>query len=357
MAGYQRFVSYMYEYTKGKKSKNTGFAKVESRNGVCRMQVNLQGIPAEEGVLNIYGFVRRNDQLLGIFLGQIPIQGERADARITTPTDQIGGQSFSLDDLAGIWTQTGFHRNYITVFDDEEVDVNKFVTEIPGESEPQLSAENEMQEEAVVSEAEPEPESVEPEAEPEPEPESVELAAEPEAEPEPEPVESVAELESEPEIEAAEFQMTLERPVAEEALPEHQAAQEPVTQIPNVKSEQPKQQTSDQRWSNMTKRYPRFQPFPEPEFADCIQILPRDLRMLSQNNWRLGNNSFVMHGYYNYRHLLFAKKKDGGYVLGVPGIYENQEKYMADMFGFTDFKDTGRQNKSRPFGYWCREIE
>ncbi len=67
MAGYRRFISYMYEYTKGRKSKNTGFAKVESRNGICRMQVHLQDIPQEEESLDIYAFVREGDWLLGIF--------------------------------------------------------------------------------------------------------------------------------------------------------------------------------------------------------------------------------------------------------------------------------------------------
>lgn len=54
------------------------------------------------------------------------------------------------------------------------------------------------------------------------------------------------------------------------------------------------------------------------------------------------NNSFLIHGYYNFHHLLFGRVCDNenntNYFIGVPGMYCNRERYMASMFGFSNFK-------------------
>ena len=104
-------------------------------------------------------------------------------------------------------------------------------------------------------------------------------------------------------------------------------------------------------------RYPSVKPFSDNEIAECIKITPDDLKYLRQNQWKLGKNSFLIHGYYNYRHLLMGRLRGGGYILGVPGVFENQERYMANMFGFTFFKPADRERARPRFGYWCRRIE
>ena len=49
VAGYRRFVAYVYEYLKEKKGNNCGFIKVEVREQRCTLEVHLQcpGIPAQ----------------------------------------------------------------------------------------------------------------------------------------------------------------------------------------------------------------------------------------------------------------------------------------------------------------------
>ena len=44
MSNYQRLISYIYTYEGGIKGKNTGFAKLETRNGQCRLTVNVKKI-------------------------------------------------------------------------------------------------------------------------------------------------------------------------------------------------------------------------------------------------------------------------------------------------------------------------
>ena len=62
-----------------------------------------------------------------------------------------------------------------------------------------------------------------------------------------------------------------------------------------------------------------------------------DLRELPKQYWYFGNNSFLLHGFFNYRHLLLGKLPDGRWFLGVPGVYERQERVMASIFGFPGF--------------------
>ena len=44
MTDYRRLISYIYEYEGKKKGKNVGFAKLEARNGQCRINVNVKRI-------------------------------------------------------------------------------------------------------------------------------------------------------------------------------------------------------------------------------------------------------------------------------------------------------------------------
>ena len=74
-----------------------------------------------------------------------------------------------------------------------------------------------------------------------------------------------------------------------------------------------------------------------------------------------GNNSFLLHGYYNYRYLILARLgkpgERGRYILGVPGHYGNNEKYMAAMFGFDRFVRSTRQPpRDSRFGYWYTDL-
>ncbi len=104
------------------------------------------------------------------------------------------------------------------------------------------------------------------------------------------------------------------------------------------------------------RSFPRMYPFEDNEIAWCVRIEPQDIGLFPMEAWILGNNSFLLHGYYSYRHLIFARMNDKNgfsYILGVPGIYHNREKFMARMFGFENFKCVKRKaQRTGEFGYW-----
>jgi hypothetical protein len=85
------------------------------------------------------------------------------------------------------------------------------------------------------------------------------------------------------------------------------------------------------------------------ESADETILQPRridisDIRKLPKKNWYLCNNSFLIHGFFNYRYLVLVELEGNGgkkTYLGVPGIYEKPERMMAMLFGFPDFLPEG----------------
>ena len=102
---------------------------------------------------------------------------------------------------------------------------------------------------------------------------------------------------------------------------------------------------------------PNMYPFEDDEMEKCVQIAPGDFSDFPKEYWHMGSNTFLLQGYYNYRHLILARDSQKVYV-GIPGQYHRRDKYMADMFGFGRFKSI-LQKKERlgDFGYWMMEIE
>lgn len=114
-------------------------------------------------------------------------------------------------------------------------------------------------------------------------------------------------------------------------------------------------------FEKMIAEYPKLPLYGATELFNCVRIHPKDIGKLDMRNWKLGVNSFLTHGFYTYQYLLLGKMRfdDGSEhaIIGVPGVFSNREKYLANMFGFEQFipvKKTGV--KTGEFGYWIVEI-
>lgn len=114
-------------------------------------------------------------------------------------------------------------------------------------------------------------------------------------------------------------------------------------------------------FDKMIAEYPKLPLYGATELFNCVRIHPKDIGKLDMRNWKLGVNSFLTHGFYTYQYLLLGKMRfdDGSEhaIIGVPGVFSNREKYLANMFGFEQFipvKKTGV--KTGEFGYWIVEI-
>lgn len=114
------------------------------------------------------------------------------------------------------------------------------------------------------------------------------------------------------------------------------------------------------KWEQLKKQYKRVHPFGDGR--EFISIELRDFVVLREKYQKLVNNSFLLHGFYNYRHLILGKdykigeNSDICFYLGVPGVFFEREKMVAVMFGFEGFECAGPVEIGK-FGYYLRQVE
>ena len=145
------------------------------------------------------------------------------------------------------------------------------------------------------------------------------------------------------------------REVRKEALPDSPPDHQ------DSSKEFPKEDPAETLWDRLRVTYPKVTAFECADGCEILVIKPQDIGLLPRENWVYGNNSFLLHGYYNYRYLILARLgkpgERGRYILGVPGHYGNNEKYMAAMFGFDRFVRSTRQPpRDSRFGYWYTDL-
>ena len=415
MADYHRFVAYIYEYVNGKKMQNTGFAKIELRNAICRIQIHIQNIRMLDGKTEVFGIVRqpkesRKNNPIILLIGEGQTQGSGFDRRFTVPEEPFVEEACRFEQVCGIYIRSQSGRNWMTVFDDEPIAIENLgkPEEIKAETDEENVKKSETDKETVeenetdkenvgIKENEKSEKSTESEADQELQEENINL-------------DITEHVKAEPEITAEEMQEEIFSKEVSEEIPEKvslkdrsekipeetfqkevsekisQELQDAVSQKEKPKEtdeEIPQKETAgkseneneirsaeaenkcqgcepgtDTRWNRATARYIHFQPVQDEKIEDAIRIQPSDLKILWQKGLRQGSNSFLMHGYYQHQHRMIGKRKEGGYILGIPGFYG--EKNMAEMFGFPEFRRVKAERtseiKEQTFGYWCKNL-
>lgn len=169
-------------------------------------------------------------------------------------------------------------------------------------------------------------------------------------------VETIAELEKEKVTEAAET--GVEQGMVSEAA--GIGSQQSAAVEPQGESAYTIEEKNENSCMEMLRTYPRLPLFADSQFMECVKIVPQDIGKLAMSNWKLGINSFLSHGYYRYRYIMLGKvkfDKKERYVIGVPGVFTNKEKYLANMFGFNVFIPVKRTKLlTGNFGYWISEV-
>lgn len=112
------------------------------------------------------------------------------------------------------------------------------------------------------------------------------------------------------------------------------------------------------KWEQLWEIYPRMAPFRDER--EYISIGPSDFVVLPAKYFRLANNSFLLHGYYNYKHLVLKRvesRNEDKYYIGVPGTFFDREKQVAVMFGFESFECMEEPAQTGDYGYYMMRIE
>ncbi len=110
----------------------------------------------------------------------------------------------------------------------------------------------------------------------------------------------------------------------------------------------------EDKWEQILDTYDNIHPYGDERVY--VKLAPKDFIIMSGKYQHLVNNSFLLHGFYNYRHVILGKEGEV-YYLGVPGVFYEREKMVALMFGFEAFECGSRESKPGEFGYYLRKVE
>ncbi len=390
MADYKRLVSYIYAYPGGVRDKNVGFAKAEVRNGQFKLTVSVKGVYTDTPELfGVYVMVDGKKHQPGGFTllktGTVMVnQGIGQYQDLFNPMN-INQSGYTFEDISGIALareNEDFYRmfslwedcilnteditfaqpeaaaasNPVAQADSEEVSVKEQVNRTTGQEAERKSAEmsgNVRESETVRRNAEDVSEN------------EVEEAA---VTSKPETPESAQSAGQQADLQQETAQMKAQQVRAMEAVQEllfrntnPQGTMPQNTKLQDTTPQNAKPQEEMPAFEKVFINRDFIDAFEDDYFYDCVEVTPELLKQLPIEDDAVVNNSFLVHGYYNFKHILFGKvcENDNNtrYFIGVPGMYCNRERFMASMFGFCNFKKSHRSDYSNPyFGYWYQEI-
>ena len=390
MADYKRLVSYIYAYPGGVRDKNVGFAKAEVRNGQFKLTVSVKGVYTDTPELfGVYVMVDGKKHQPGGFTllktGTVMVnQGIGQYQDLFNPMN-INQSGYTFEDISGIALareNEDFYRmfslwedcilnteditfaqpeaaaasNPVVLADSEEVSVKEQVNRTTGQEAERKSAEmsgNVRESETVRRNAEDVSEN------------EVEEAA---VTSKPETPESAQSAGQQADLQQETAQMKAQQVRAMEAVQEllfrntnPQGTMPQNTKLQDTTPQNAKPQEEMPAFEKVFINRDFIDAFEDDYFYDCVEVTPELLKQLPIEDDAVVNNSFLVHGYYNFKHILFGKvcENDNNtrYFIGVPGMYCNRERFMASMFGFCNFKKSHRSDYSNPyFGYWYQEI-
>lgn len=398
MADYKRFVSYIYEYVNGTKKKNVGYVRVETRNNECRFTIHMQLNGLSEGIFPTYLIHRPKDEMDLVYLGDSVVRNQIMDSKLKASEFNTMDSGFRFSDMGGLLLFLNTGVFYATEWDDKPVVQEEVMEALKPKSKSKTSYD--IRDDAIEKTAEAKEKQEDVNI-----PDTIKTESTISKK---KPLDTIPVLVRRPidiktdttkrkeEIlgEAArpayilpgggsmKVGMGTARPKAPinpwDLVDRYNKSEAESMKASKADGEKPSDTPSKEIASKaihdidpplddaMNKAnplvarifasYPRLYPFEDNEVSRCVKVEPKDIGALPSDTWVLSNNSFLLHGYYCYHHLIFAEISDRygcRYVLGVPGIYHDRERFMARMFGFESFKSIRkRELKQGDFGYW-----
>ncbi len=354
---YQRLVSYIYSYPEGVKGQNVGFAKALVHQGQFKLNISLRGVKTENPeMFGVYMMVHDKGYTL-IKLGDCLVKSGQAEYSGIFNPDNISLTEYNFKDICGLAVAREDARfdMMLSMWKDEDVTPDMLV--FAGmDAKKQVEAGNVLKERFEKDRQK----------------EIVQAASMTETLEKPDMQEGGRTPESgliqdtrniqESSLESESRYKQEDSPESENEL--QQAHMSENREQVYAKPEKPVMEQAESNMDQFEKLFIRadyVDAFDDDYFYDCMEISPEKLKSLKLKDSTIIDNSFLLHGYYNFRHILFGRVRDNldntKYFIGVPGMYCNRERFMASMFGFNNFKKSHRSDYANPyFGYWYQEI-
>jgi len=337
----KRFIRYLYEYEGNQKKRNVGFVKVEQDGKETMISVHGKGLCGKSNE-NISCYLIKLDSETGnvlfvpageIQIGMISCGGcfcytEELIRAGSGKTEQSVGQTCEKkDDICGLGLGDPKEAFYVALWNEEmygDLDIAR------------AKVFQEFDSDKTAGESK-----------------SIKSIDEKEAE-----VETQFGDDEETENLEEEQPKKKEQETVEESSEKKE--QETVEELPEKKEQEIVEESSEKKDLKKDDRDIDLQNFRR----QIMKIQRGEISILPRCEWKLANNNFLLHGYYNYRHLVLIDEGDQ-LKLGVPGIYHEQEARAAAAFGFPEFiaeadvnvtLEPQERNENQQFGYWCRQV-
>ena len=279
-------------------ARGVGTVKLLAMDEVCRMEISITGCGRVQGNYPVYAISGDLKSLLG----EITLNKGKGNLYLKCKTNAIGHMAFPYGQVTGLHidlkTEGCMEQRWLPLQKGGEIQLEpKQAVEKMQESEPK--AEEELSVEKL------------PEKKPE---QAMPLTKEPE------------QVEPEPEV------------------PPKPPEKDSFKLYPN-------------KWQQLCAIYPVVHPFGDGRAY--LSIEPRDFVVLQERFQPMVQNSFLLHGFYHYRHLLLGRQRQGKnfqYFLGVPGVFYEKEKSVALFYGFESFEGATTPASEGSFGYYMKRV-
>lgn len=376
---YKRLVSYIYSYPGGCRDRNVGFAKAEVRNGIFTLNVTLCGVyrdaPEGFGIYLLFDRTREQQTYNMLPVGSVIINCGKGKFQGIFNPGNIESSGYAFDEIRGIGVLTEKDNYYMcfSLWEADNINPSKCVYLPKGyklaESKPDINECGQQTDKHTYTRHMDEQEKCENILEAaEASGEEISFNTSNKAASDNKVGESVSDDNSKGIISGdamKEFvsDTSLEKLNELECEQSRRLNKTDITDNAGMHHDKKNTGTDNKGSVDVERLFIHadyVNAFDDDYYYDCIEVTPEMLKRFMGNDV-IGNNSFLMHSYYTYRHLLFGRVADNDngtkYFIGVPGMYSNKERYLATMFGFNNFKKSHRSDYPNPyFGYWYTEI-
>ena len=312
---YDRKIRYFDYMEKGERICNGGFVKLELRDGICYVSIQVSGVPVIDNTTrDVYVLAGDREEKLG----EIRLQQGKGCMQLKRDSDKvcvgsgyhgIGSEALGYDELEAIRIPIAVGRELFCRVADQYLRKSQPVEAPELQENNALPMENqELQEDNALPVKNEEPQE------------------------------------------------------GNTLLMENKELQETEALSVEGKESQRKEVLTlplqEDKWKQLSSIYPHIFPFQDDR--EYLSIGPGDFVIFTQKYYRLVNNSFLLHGFYNYKHLILTrmeKRNEIVYYIGVPGNFYDREKQVAVMFGFESFECREEPADNGDYGYYMMRVE
>lgn len=299
----ERFITYMYAYENRIKGRNVGFVKVECRKDTCALEIHIRNLGRFSGKCRTYLLMDEN--VIGVELGTMIISYGQGQAIYYFDRNDIEQSGYRLEQVKAVRVECGSQEFLASCWSEEAG--NWIAQDISAFAKSENMQADKVADQTQNSNG------------------------------------HTGILQTEP----------VKPNMAQHNMP-HNSVYNPARANQQESNAQFNPGYYNSESGNLSQLENTASQFPQSQI-DRIDLA--DIRRLFPTKQYYANNSFVIHGFMNYSHLI-VKTEDNKKYLGVPGIYEKPEEMMAKLFGFTEFVDEKTHSESQTegaFGYWLSQ--